>query len=165
MKILSLDLSTKSTGWAVFEDTQLIDSGCVTAASTDVINRIQKIIKVLEKVSSDFNIETIVVEEVRPEDASGNLHTHKVLMWMQAALAFMIHDTMPKATIEYTYPSEWRKACGIRTGRGIKRDALKNADIQFVKDVYNKVVNDDEADAIGIGHAYVNKLNNEINWE
>ena len=34
-----------------------------------------------------------------------------------------------------------------------------------IKDNYNIIVNDDIADAIGIGHAYVNKLDNEINWE
>jgi hypothetical protein len=35
----------------------------------------------------------------------------------------------------------------------------------FVKETYNITVNDDIADAIGIGHAFVNQLNNEINWE
>ena len=41
MKILSLDLSTKSSGWAIFEDTKLIDYGCVTSSSTDLIKRNQ----------------------------------------------------------------------------------------------------------------------------
>ena len=31
---------------------------------------------------------------------------------------------------------------------------------------YNlNITSDDEADAIGIGHSYINKLDNEINWE
>ena len=66
--------------------------------------------------------------------------------------------------MEYVYPGTWRKDCGIRTGRGIKREALKKADIQFVKDNYNIDVNDDIADAICIGHAY--QLNNQPghNW-
>ena len=41
MKILSLDLSTKSSGWAVFENDNLIDYGCITSSSTDLIKRIQ----------------------------------------------------------------------------------------------------------------------------
>ena len=34
MKILSLDLSTKSSGWAVFEEGHLLSHGCITSSST-----------------------------------------------------------------------------------------------------------------------------------
>ena len=78
----------------------------------------------------------------------------------------MVHENFPKTKIEYVYPSQWRSACGIKTGRGIKRESLKEKGIKFVKDTYNiDNINDDIADAIGIGHAYVNELDNEINWE
>ena len=40
MNILSLDLSTKSSGWAYFEDGILKDHGCITSSSTDLIKRI-----------------------------------------------------------------------------------------------------------------------------
>ena len=43
MNILSLDLSTKSSGWAYFENGELKDHGCITSASTDLIKRIYKI--------------------------------------------------------------------------------------------------------------------------
>lgn len=169
MKLLSLDLSTKSTGYAVFEDNVLVDYGCIKASSTDVINRIQKITKEINNVLlKHSNIKKIVVEEVRPENGQkgvGNLRTHKVLMWLQAALEFLIHDSFASISIEYLYPSEWRKVCGIQTGRGIMREKLKQADINFVKKIYNIEVNDDIADAIGIGHAYITKETNEINWE
>jgi Holliday junction resolvasome RuvABC endonuclease subunit len=38
--ILALDASTKSTGYAIFENKNLITSGCITSASTDVYKRI-----------------------------------------------------------------------------------------------------------------------------
>lgn len=168
MKILSLDLSTKSTGYAIFNDGLLIDYGCIKAASTDVINRIYKIIKEINNILLKHpDIKKIIVEEVIPEngqDGVGNLRTHKVLMWLQAALEFLIHDNFSSILIEYLYPSEWRKVCGIQTGRGIIRGKLKQADIAFVKKVYNIEVNDDIADAIGIGYSYINKFDNEINW-
>ena len=82
-------------------------------------------------------------------------------MYLQAALVFFMHDNYPKVKIEYLYPSEWRSRCGLHTGRGIKREELKKADIAFVKKVYNIEVNDDIADAIGIGYAY---LSPEENW-
>ena len=42
----------------------------------------------------------------------------------------------------------------MRQGRGIKRDNLKNQDIEYVKNQYNIIVNDDEADAICLFDAY-----------
>ena len=58
--------------------------------------------------------------------------------------------------MEFFTASEWRKRCGIRTGRGITRDKVKAADIKFVKDTYNIDANDDICDAICIGYAYTN---------
>jgi hypothetical protein len=87
-------------------------------------------------------------------------------MYLQAALEFLIHDNFKKIEIKYIYPSSWRATVGIKTGRGIKRTTLKEADIAFVKDKYNIEVNDDEADAILVGLAEFQKEEkNEINWE
>ena len=164
--IMSLDVSTKSTGLAIFDGNKLIAYKLITATSTDLIKRIQKITKEIQETIEEYKeINKLILEEVRPEDSTGlNTNTHRALMWAQAAIAFMIHDNYPKITLEYIYPGTWRKDCGIKTGRGIKREELKKADIQFVKDNYNIDVNDDIADAICIGHAYY--LNNQpgYNW-
>lgn len=165
MRILSLDASTKSSGYAIFDGTKLEDYGCITASSSDLINRINKMITELEEILTRGQVEKIILEEVRPEKGLQNLKTHKALMYLQAAIAFLVHERFNKIDIEYVYPNEWRKMCGIKTGAGVRREDLKPADIAFVKQHYNISVNDDTADAIGIGHAYVNKLNNEINWE
>ena len=168
MNILSLDLSTKSTGWAYFEEGNLKAHGCVTASSTDLINRIHKIVNELKEATKDFTISKVVVEEVRPEGGYGvgNLKTHRALMWLQAAVAFWIHDDKFPLDIDYIYPSSWRATLGIKNGRGIKRMILKEADIDYVKNKYGIAVNDDEADAIFIGLAqYMKQDSNEINWE
>jgi len=39
--------------------------------------------------------------------------------------------------------SHWRSVVGIHTGRGIKRDELKQVSINLVKQKYNITVNDD----------------------
>ena len=168
MNILSLDLSTKSSGWAYFKDGELIEHGCVTSASTDVIKRIYIMREAVAALLTQYEVSKVIVEEVGPEGGYGvgNTHTHKMLMWLQAAIAFIIHDNFPNVEIEYIYPSSWRANLGIKNGRGIKRTTLKEADIDFVKEKYNIDVNDDEADAICIGLAqYVKIDNNEINWD
>lgn len=166
MKILALDLSTKSSGWALFEGADLKDYGLATAANADVISRIYKIVSEIQSViMANSDISTIVIEEVRPENQKGvgNLHTHKMLMWLQAKLNFMLHDNYPWIKIEYVYPSEWRAKCGIKNGRGVKRAEAKAADIEFANNHFGlSLKSDDIADAIGIGYGYYRSLG--YNW-
>lgn len=167
-KYLSLDASSKATGFAIFEDKTLQSSGCLTASSTDPIKRINKIITALDEILKKENIDIIIMEEVIPTQGK-NLQTYRVLMWLQAAINFLIHENYSRVKIEYLYPSEWRKTCGIKMGGGVRRETLKQEDINFVEKTFNiKVSGDDEADAIGIGIAYIKeltKVKNEINWE
>lgn len=167
MRILAIDASTKSTGIALFEDLELKHYDCWTASSNDLVKRISAIIDKLDNYLNSFEVDKIVLEEVRPEDKGqqANIKTHKALMYLQAAIVFLIHERHPSIDIEYVYPSEWRKVCGIQTGRGIRRESLKPKDIAFVKSAYGINVNDDIADAIGIGHAYAHELDNKIEWE
>lgn len=168
MKILALDLSTKSTGYAIYTDGTLTDYGCITASSTDFINRIQKIIqKLKELLDNNKDITKVIAEEVRPEGTGygvGNLHTHKTLMYLQAAVAFLLHESYAAAAFEFVYPSSWRAKCGIKNGRGVRRESVKKNDIAFVKEQFGLDVNDDIADAIGIGYAYIQEQENNFNW-
>jgi hypothetical protein len=163
MRILALDASTKSTGVALFEDINLLDYTCFTASSADVITRITKMIKELILYIEKNPIDKVILEEVRPENET-NLNTYRALMWLQAAIAFMLHEQFPRVKLEYVYPSEWRSACGIKTGRGVHRQEQKEYDMKFVKETYNLDVNDDIADAIGIGHSQVNNLKDYYDW-
>lgn len=151
MKLMAIDLSTKSTGIAVFENKKLIKWYNPTASSTDIIDRILKITAaVRDAVSEHPDIEKLYLEEVRPDGM--NAHTGKMLMYAQAALVIMMHENFPKVKIEFVVPGTWRKSCGIKTGKGIKREELKKKDILFVLDNFKIEVNDDVADAIGIGY-------------
>lgn len=154
MKLLALDISTRSTGWAVFENKKLIDYGCITSSSTNLIKRIHIITDGIKEILNKYTINKIIVEEVRPELGTQNIKTHRALLWVQGYIAIMAYDNF-KLELEYLYPSEWRKVCGIKTGSGVRRESLKPQDIAFVKEKYNIDVNDDIADAIGIGYAFL----------
>lgn len=166
MFILSIDASTKATGWAIFNDHELVDYGMVTATSTDLIKRLHKITNDLKPIIEKYAIKKVILEEVRPEMGTQNIKTHRALMWLQGALATMLHDdyNFSLDDIVYLYPSEWRKVCGIKTGSGVRRESLKPKDIAFVKQTYNINVNDDIADAIGIGYAYAKTNLNRLEW-
>ena len=164
MKILFLDLSTKSTGYCIGENGKLIQYGCITAGSTDVLKRISSITDGLEKLVQDFKIEKIVAEEVRTDYK--NIQTYRVLNWIQGITLFRAFKQNPKIKYEFIQPSTWRSSIGIHTGRGIKRDILKQEDIKYVKNKYSIDANDDVCDAICLMDAYYTKTEpvEGFNW-
>lgn len=162
MKILSLDLSTKSTGWAIGENQQLLAYGCIMKNSKNVVARIVEMKNEIDNLIRTYHIEKIIMEEVRPDY---NAHTGKVLMWLQAAVVIAAYENNPKIECDFIGASSWRAMLSIKQGRGIKREQLKPKDIKYVQDKYNITVNDDEADAICIFDSYFLKINNEINWQ
>lgn len=169
MTMLALDLSTKSTGYAVWKDGAVIDYGFITASSNDLVVRIQKIIMGIKPIVEKYRPSKVVVEEVRPPQQSRqNIQTHRALMWLQGAVGILLHEIDKNIKIEYIYPSEWRSACGIKTGPKVLRETQKKYDIDFVHKNFGISVNDDVADAIGIGYGYNQKQlkdnNDEFNF-
>ena len=78
-------------------------------------------------------------------------------MYLQGCIQMMIHQKFKHLQTDFLYPSSWRKVCKIKQGRGVQRKEQKQLDIQWVRQNFNIEVNDDEADAIGLGYAYINQ--------
>lgn len=154
--ILALDPSTKSTGWSIFTNNSLTAYGVITAGSSNLFHRIDKIIEELNEIISKYNPAEVAMEDVIPEDVKHNNNVFNALKYLQG---YILHTLDDNKITEYKFytASEWRSKCGIGTGPGIKRGTLKPQDIAFVKKYYNINVNDDIADAICIGHAYTHK--------
>ena len=165
MKILALDLSTRSSGYCLGNQDGIISHGCITASSKDVVKRIIKMRDQISKIIKDNKtIDKIIIQEVRPEY---NSHTNKVLMWLQAAVVIAAAQFSPVTQVSFVGASTWRSALRMKQGRGIKRDQVKKQDIQYVKEKYQITAsNDDQADAICLFDSYwiTNSDDNEINW-
>lgn len=161
--LLTLDLSTKSSGYCIGENEKIKTHGCITATSRDVVKRIIKMRDQIKLLIENNKIDKIVMQEVRLQ--RNNNHTTKVLMWLQAAIVIASYELNPKIELEFVGASTWRSALKMRQGPGIKRTSAKQQDIQYVKNKYNIKVNDDQADAICIFDAYYQQNDNEINWE
>lgn len=158
MNILSIDASTKSSGYAIYKHNKLIEYNYIKATSSDLFNRINKMVIQIQKIlSQNLDIDYIVLQQVRQEGFI-NIKTYKALMYLQGCIGNMVYNNFKHIQIKFLYPSEWRKVCQIKQGRGIKRSQQKQNDIQWVKDNFNIIdINDDVADAIGIGYAFINK--------
>lgn len=152
MKILFLDLSTKSTGWCIGENGKLIDYGCITSSSNNVMKRIVLIVQQIAEIIKKYQPLKIVAEEVRTDYQ--NAHTYKALNWIQGITLYNAYLINPKIDYEFIQPSAWRSKIGIHTGRGIKREELKLEDMKYVSKKYKISANDDVCDAICLMDAY-----------
>jgi Holliday junction resolvasome RuvABC endonuclease subunit len=155
MVTMAIDASSKSTGIAIFKDKDLIHYECITAGSTNPYKRIKKMVQEISNLYQKYQVTNVIMEDVIPEDVRHNQAVFKVLHYLQALTVLMLHGYNQK--VDFYVSSEWRKKCGIKTGRGITRDMVKAADIKFVKDNYNIDANDDICDAICIGYAYTHQ--------
>lgn len=158
MNIISLDMSTKSTGYAIYKHNKLVQYNYITATSNDLFNRIKVMMNAINKIlQQNLDLEYVVMEEVRQQGFI-NVKTYKALMYLQGCIQMMIHQKFKHLQTDFLYPSSWRKICQIKQGRGIQRKQQKQLDIQWVKDNFNIIPeNDDVADAIGLGYGYINK--------
>lgn len=150
-------MSTKNTGYAIYKHNKLISYSCISATSNDLFNRIKVMMNAINKLlQQNPDLEYVVMQQVRQEGFI-NVKTYKALMYLQGCIQMMIHEKFKHLQTDFLYPSSWRKICKIKQGRGVQRKEQKQLDIQWVKQNFNIQVNDDEADAIGLGYAYINK--------
>lgn len=157
MNIIALDMSTKSTGYAIYKHNKLIQYNYITATSNDLFNRIKVMLNAINKLLEQHSdLEYVIMQQVRQEGFI-NVKTYKALMYLQGCIQMIIHEKFKYLQTDFLYPSSWRKICKIKQGRGVQRKQQKQLDVQWVKDNFNIEVNDDVADAIGLGYAYINK--------
>ena len=150
-------MSTKSTGVAIYKHNKLITYDCITATSNDLFDRIKVMMRAINTIlEENLDLEYVVMQQVRQEGFT-NIKTYKALMYLQGCIQMMIHQKFKHLQTDFLYPSEWRKVCKIKQGRGVQRKEQKQLDIKWVKDNFKIQVNDDIADAIGLGYGYINK--------
>ena len=154
MKILSLDQATNKTGVAVFEDKELkkyyiID---LSKSKSSAEQRINEMMIEINKTIEKENPDVIVFEDVAYQS---NAQTLIKLARLQGSIIYYCISNNYNYTI--ITPSDWRSSLSFMQGKGCKRKFLKNQSILYVKVKYKKDVTDDEADAICIGTAYIQK--------
>ncbi len=143
MKILGLDTSTTSTGYAVLDNEKLISCGTIkTPKKADLLDKIIYIEEHIKQIIKAKEVDFIVIEDLA---VTRSASTTKAL----AGLLYHLLTEFRKREllVVQARPSTWRSVCGIK---GKCRKELKENAIQHVKDVYNIDVNDDEADSICI---------------
>ena len=159
--LLSFDTSTTKTGWAVFQNSIYKESGVLDWEHIKDINErsmlmMVEIIQTIERYEPSI---LVVEKDIVGSGKRLNMSTINVLTRLIGGIFGYVvsinmnypFDEQPVFYVEYT-PSEWRKFVGVK---GRKREEYKENSIKRIKNKYNIDVDDNEADAINIGEAYI----------
>lgn len=161
MRLLALDQSSRCSGWAIFDNKELIDSGTFTLYSDDIGERLVQYRQHLSDLIDKYKIEEIAFEDIQMQNQINNVQTFKVLA--------EIFGITQEYLVEYNYPyhivssNTWKSKLQIK-GR-TRQEQKKNAQA-YVLEHYNKKVSQDEADAISLGTSVLLSDNSEkcYNW-
>lgn len=153
MKLLSLDTSTKETGWAIYENEFLVKSGVINMNHLkDEENRINVMCKSILQMLHREDPDVVAIEQLV---VNRNMKTVRALCRV-IDVAYFYTLLRNKSLYEVT-PSEWRAYVGLQQYKRT-RMSYKERAVDFVKNTFDKeTVNDNEAEAICIGAAYVNQ--------
>ena len=158
--IIALDQSTQLTGYAIFQDKDLIAHG-VFSPSGDYEHRIVKLRQwLLDKLEPlKPNVE-VYFEDIQLQDLGGGsigITTFKKLAHVQGALIVTcIEENIPYTIVP---AATWRKTCGVK---GRVRSEYKPAAQAHVLQKYGIQATEDEADAICIGEYGVKNFS--LDW-
>lgn len=155
MKVLALDQSSRVTGYAIFDNNQLVTSGTFVTDDERIGHRLLEIRNRIQSMVSTYNIDHLVFEEIQLQQQG--VTTYKVL----AQVLGICEELATELNIPYVIvPSvTWKSTLGIK-GKG-RTEQKKNAQ-SFVVNTYGLKVSQDTADAICIGTAYIRQ--NQCAW-
>jgi Holliday junction resolvasome RuvABC endonuclease subunit len=148
VKILALDISTKSSGYCVIENGKVKDYGTITSDEKDFLDRGQYMAEFIRLLCEKYGtFDYAYIEELK---VISNQRTLEMLGIVQG----MIIRELKNSDVSLVPPTVWRKPYGLN---GKRAEAKKKA-IAICEDKGFTVHNDDEAEAILLGLYAVDSL-------
>lgn len=142
--ILALDVSTTSTGYAVYVNDELRNYGTISHKSKDWIERVRFMADVIRNMDKLSPITHLVVEDTY---VSKNVNTVKKLCFAQGILL----GSLPNAKLVQVYPTSWKAHFGL-TKKNVGRTTQKDTSMTIAEALtLQSIKNDDEADAVLLG--------------
>ena len=164
MRLLSLDQSSRITGYAVFEDEKLLTYGKFTCDDHDMGVRLYQIRETINELIDNHDIEFVAFEDIQLQgNVTNNVQTFKIL----AEVFGVIYELVTELEIEHAavLSSSWKSTLGIK-GR-TRPEQKKNAQ-DWVINTYGVKPSQDASDAICIGaHTILHgdeEISEDFNW-
>lgn len=144
-RILALDQATITSGWAIFDETELIVYGTHTSDGDRNTERIAKTKQWFASLIQLYQPDEIILEDIQLQNINGteNVLVYKKLAHLQGVLKNYCYEQNLKYKV--VAPATWRAYSEIK-GK-TRADKKRNAQLK-VKRFFDVSVSQDEADAI-----------------
>lgn len=150
MVTLIFDQSTRTSGYAVFEDGIYIESGFIDMSKSKLGTgeRSFEMAKAIWKVIKQYKPNHVVLEETQQQS---NVQTVIILARLQGMV--IGYAEAHKVKVHIVQPSRWRAALQYTQGPKVKRAELKQQSLDYVKEHLGVELPEDQAEACCIGFA------------
>ena len=159
MRILALDQSSRITGWALFDENELIEYGKFDLSKEpDIGERLHQARYIVQDIINKLNVDKVILEDIYMDGQRvNNVQTFKVLAEVFGVLyELCVEIDIP---VEAVLAGTWKSTLGIK---GRTRPEQKRAAQAWVSENYGIKATQDEVDAICIGAHIVKQ--NVNNW-
>lgn len=151
MKVVVFDQASYKSGYSIWFDGRLVDSGVLDHhKNKDSDKRFKEMYQDICEKINDESPDIVVLEDTHLQ--SGNAATYKMLCQLQGTIIGMCY--MSNIRFKIMSPSQWRKLLGFSIGPKVTSPNLKAQSVAYVKREYGIECTDDESDAICIGAAF-----------
>jgi len=147
MLVAGIDASTKATGVSIMRDGELIYYKLISIDSKEVpdaYERIKKMFVQIGNIIDKYDIDAMYMEKAICK--GGNVDVTIKLAYLSGGMS--LYCLQNGIEFHNPTPAMWRKAVGIKNGRGVLRAEQKEQAIQAVKMEYGIDVGDDIAESI-----------------
>lgn len=150
-KVLSVDQSTRCTGYSFFSDGEYVESGIIdmNKSKLETNERSFEMAKAIWRIIKQYKPEHLILEDVQLQN--NNAKTMIIL----ARLAGMVigYAEAHKVKTHILLPSQWRAQLHYAQGSKVKRAELKQQSLDYVKEHLGLDLPEDEAEAVCEGIA------------
>ena len=135
MITIGLDLSTKSTGYSIFDNKVLLKYGVIKASESDWRERLYHQAMELGDILDKYKPECVYIEDVPP-----NLKGGAKIVLMLGAMQGIVYGLGASKDIpmKFIQPSVWRSPLGLYDGtkQGKNRNALKKKSVEKANELF-----------------------------
>lgn len=161
-RVLALDQASHTSGYAIYDDKQLITYGIFIAKALEEDARIHEVREWIVSMIESYQPDVVAIEGIQFQQQMG-VTTFQALARLQGVLIEQCLSL--KIPYELCPTNTWRAYCGVK---GRTRSDKKTSMQSLVKQWFDISVSDDCADAIGIGKYAAEKhlkRTEIISWE
>lgn len=150
MRVVSMDQSSRCSGYAVFENGEYLESGVVdmSKSTLDTDRRSFEMAKELWRVIKKYKPDHLILENTQQQS---NVLTVIILARLQGMI--MGYAEAHGVQVHILQSSQWRRALNYAQGPKVKRQELKQQSADYVKEHLGLDLSEDENEAICEGIA------------